>query len=377
MNIVYFLTYGYSLKTWDQSSALIREIKYFNFLSEQYGYKFFIVTYGDEEDLNYENLFLNAEIIPIYKYIKKSKFKLVNLFLSFFYSFRIKNLINENISITKQNQLLGSWVSYCFKKITKSKLFIRTGYDMYLFSIKDKKSLLKQLLYRQLTSLSLVFADIYSVSSNSDYDFLKIKFLKKRKKQEVFLLPNWVDTATSEKIKFREETIISVGRLETQKNYSFLIKEFSKISQNLIIYGKGTKKLKLINLAKKYKTNLEIIEQVDNKSLLIKLSNTKFFILGSHFEGHPKALLEAMGAGCIVLASKISNHEEIIEDGVDGYLFEIKKNSLKKLFENISSKDEEELQNISYNAIRKIQSNFSISKIANEENRLIRSLEHE
>ena len=89
MNIVYFLTYGYSLKTWDQSSALIREIKYFNFLSEQYGYKFFIVTYGDEEDLNYENLFLNAEIIPIYKYIKKSKFKLVNLFLSFFYSFRI------------------------------------------------------------------------------------------------------------------------------------------------------------------------------------------------------------------------------------------------------------------------------------------------
>ena len=70
MNIVYFLTFGYSLKTWDESSALGREVQYFNFLSKKYGYKFFIVTYGDSEDLDYKELFDKAEIIPIYSYVK-------------------------------------------------------------------------------------------------------------------------------------------------------------------------------------------------------------------------------------------------------------------------------------------------------------------
>ena len=70
LNIVYFLTYGYSLETWNESSALEREAKYFNFLSDAFGFKFYIVTYGDETDLAYENIFSNAEIIPVYKYKK-------------------------------------------------------------------------------------------------------------------------------------------------------------------------------------------------------------------------------------------------------------------------------------------------------------------
>ena len=57
---------------------------------------------------------------------------------------KIKKIINEDIHITKQNQLLGSWVSYIFKKITGSKFFIRTGYDMYFFSKAEKKALLNK-----------------------------------------------------------------------------------------------------------------------------------------------------------------------------------------------------------------------------------------
>lgn len=376
MNIVYFLTFGYSLKTWEQSSVLKREAKYFNFLSKKYGYKFYIITYGDEEDLKYIDLFDNAEIIPIYKYVKRYRFRLINLFLSFFYPMKLKNLINENIFITKQNQLLGSWVSYFFKVITKSKLFIRTGYDMYFFSIKDKKSVLKRVQYRLLTSLSLQFADLYTVSSKSDYDFLKLKFLKKRKK-EINLLPNWVDTKNSESLKFRENTIISVGRLEYQKNYPFLIKELAKTDQRLIIYGQGSEKRELVELAKKFKTNLEIYDKIDNESLLMLLAKSKYFVLASHFEGNPKALLEAMGAGCIVIASKISNHQEIINNGENGFLFEIKENSLRDLFNEIAISGEyriEKLQSISSEATKTISSIYSISEIAKEENNLMRSL---
>ena len=63
------------------------------------------------------------------------------------------------------------------KLISKSKLYTRTGYDMYLFSIKDRKNIYKRFLYLILTQVTLLFSDRYSVTSNSDALFLKKKFL--------------------------------------------------------------------------------------------------------------------------------------------------------------------------------------------------------
>ena len=378
MNIVYFLTFGYSLKTWDESSALGREVQYFNFLSKKYGYKFFIVTYGDSEDLDYKELFDKAEIIPIYSYVKESKFKIINLLSSILFPLKLNKLINEKIDITKQNQLLGSWSSYFFKKISKSKYFIRTGYDMYLFTIENNKNILKKYFYKKLTKFSIRFADVYSVSSKSDYEFLKKIF--KKNTSNIFLLPNWVNSYEYKDFEKRNDLLISVGRLEYQKNYEYLIYELAKTNFKIKIFGQGSQKTNLLNLASKLETNLEIIDKVNNQSLLEMLSNTKYFVLPSNFEGNPKALLEAMGAGCVVFASKIPNHLEIINHYEDGFLFDIKKNSLRKQFHDIVLDPEltsEQIKNISYNAFSKIQSNFSIEKIADNENELMKRLKNE
>ena len=40
MNIAFFFTYGYSLKTWKESGVLDRELKILEFLTSRYGYKF-------------------------------------------------------------------------------------------------------------------------------------------------------------------------------------------------------------------------------------------------------------------------------------------------------------------------------------------------
>ena len=379
MNIVYFLTFGYSLKTWDESSALERESKYFNYLSENYGYKFYIVTYGDQEDLNFKGSFLNAEIIPIYKYFKKSRIKIFNLIFSIFYPYKLKKIIDEKITITKQNQLLGTWVSYGYKKLTNSKLFVRTGYDMYLFSIKNNKSILKKYLYKQLTQYALKVSDIYTVSSKSDFDFLN-KTFKNKHYSELFLLPNWIDIKYNEVFKERKNIILSVGRLEYQKNYEYLIKELSGTNLEIVIFGQGSEKDKLLKLANKLGTKLEIIEKIDNNKLLDTLSKTKYFVLPSIFEGNPKALLEAMGAGCIVFASKIPNHLEIIKHYEDGVLFEIKEKLLREQIENVILKrefTEDELQDMSSKASKNVNLKFSISKIASKENQLINSLNNE
>lgn len=377
MNIVYFLTYGYSLETWSSSSALEREVKYFNYLSKNYGYKFHIVTYGNNEDTEFSDYFINATILPIGSITKIPKNKYFGFIKSFYYPFKIKKHINEKNNIVKQNQLLGSWVSIIFKYITNSKLFVRTGYDMYLFSKKEKKKFVKILAYKLLTRLTIKFSDRYTVSSTSDMSFLESNFNSQTK---AHLLHNWVESFEVGKISDRESTIISVGRLEYQKNYEFLIKELSNLRLELQIVGEGSMKDELINLAKKFNTNLQITQRIDNKELTRKFMNIKLFVISSHFEGNPKVLLEAMAAGCIVFASNIKNHSEIIDEGINGFLFELEENSLRnKILEIIQSMEEASdfLEKVSHSATQKIKTKYSLPIIAEEENRLLLELASE
>jgi glycosyltransferase involved in cell wall biosynthesis len=52
------------------------------------------------------------------------------------------------------------------------------------------------------------------------------------------------------------------------------------------------------------------------------LSNALFFVTPSRLEGLPIALLEAMAHGQCCLASNIPPHQEIIQTGQDGLLFQ-------------------------------------------------------
>ena len=46
------------------------------------------------------------------------------------------------------------------------------------------------------------------------------------------------------------------------------------------------------------------------------MNNYKYYLSSSKFEGNPKTILEAMSSGCIVIASNIKNHKEIIKHNI-------------------------------------------------------------
>ena len=122
---------------------------------------------------------------------------------------------------------------------------------------------------------------------------------------------------------------------------------------------------------------MEIIDSISNSELINNLHNVKYFILPSHYEGNPKALLEAMSAGCIVFASNIKNHNEIINHKVNGFLFDLYRGSLKDVLTQVLNKSkfsEEELEFISKNAVNTINEEYSISKILNEEKNMLNDL---
>ncbi len=67
-----------------------------------------------------------------------------------------------------------------------------------------------------------------------------------------------------------------------------------------------------------------------NEELLNLLEKYMFYISASKFEGNPKTVLEALSVGCVVFASNIQNHQELINHS-NGYLFNLTKNSLKSV----------------------------------------------
>ena len=226
-----------------------------------------------------------------------------------------------------------------------------------------------------LTFFGLNSADLYSVTSRADYEFLLQSFNFKRNKLKI--LKNWVETSQSIDTASRNEKLISIGRLEYQKNYKFLVKELSGQDYPLIIYGSGSKREELLELSKNLNVNLEIIDSISNRELINNLQNTKYFILPSRYEGNPKALLEAMSAGCIVFASNIKNHDEIINHKVNGFLFDLQRGSLKDVITQVlnnSKFNKEDLEFISKNAVNTINEEYSISKIFNEEKNMLNDL---
>jgi len=361
LNIGIFFTHDYSLKSWNNTRTLDKELKIYRHLSKEYNINFVFYTYGDSEDLKLLPEELGIKVFPIYDKFKKYKNKFVRLLYSFFIPFRLKKYTKE-IDIIQQHQLAGVWVSLIIKYLTKKPLFIRTGYDTYQFSLKEKKSFIKRLFYKLMTFFSLKYSDIYSVTSISDMNFLENNFKTRPKK--LVLRPNWVTDLKISTSERYSNKILSVGRLEKQKNYELLIKELKNTKGTLVldIVGEGSLKESLQKLAKENSVEVNFLGIVDNENLMLMYQKYKYYISTSGFEGNPKTILEAMVSGCIVMASDIPNHAELIENGLNGFLFDLKNPNLQGLLKSLKSNIL--IKNISNQAAETIKSSHSINKIS-------------
>ncbi len=368
MRILYFFTFDYSLHTLKNSGSLDREIQYFEYMNKKYNHEFLLVTYGDDSDFEVIKESEAIKLLPIYTIFKKYNNKLLRYASSFFYASKLKKLV-ETPDLIKQNQLMGCWVPIMYKFLSKKKLFIRTGYDMYTFSKKDSKPILIQFLYFILTKFALASADIYSVSSIDDQKFLNT-FKTTRK---IELLPNWVENLRKNNFKDRyRNKLLAVGRLESQKNYPLLIKSFENSSLEIDIYGDGSLKQELTNLSKKYNVKINFLGKLNYNELKKEFQKYKIFISTSLFEGNPKSTMEAMSAGCIPVVLNIPNNRELITNEFNGYLFEPTDN-LQQLVSKVLANIDKSIE-VSEKSFEFIQDNYDIAKIGAKEIGLISNL---
>ena len=90
------------------------------------------------------------------------------------------------------------------------------------------------------------------------------------------------------------------------------------------------------------------------------------------YEGNPKAILEAMSSGCMVVAFENKNIEEIIENNQNGFIFHDFKDLPNLLNKIINNKELFEL--ISENARETINQNYIFESAITREVDIYKSL---
>ena len=133
----------------------------------------------------------------------------------------------------------------------------------------------------------------------------------------------------------------------------------------LRIVGEGKLKKTLIELSKKYNIELELSNNLNNDLLLETYSEYLFYIQLSKFEGNPKTILEAMGAGCVVITTNVYGIKNIIKHEENGILLK-KNDDLSSIIDNLLL-DNGLINKISTNAKETVFNNFSYENYLNIE----------
>ena len=122
------------------------------------------------------------------------------------------------------------------------------------------------------------------------------------------------------------KTVIgSLGRLHRQKGYDVLLEAFAGIASTLdachvLLVGEGPERAALVAQAKQLGLEGRVWfagERAETRPLLEKMA---IYVQPSRFEGTPNAVMEAMAAGCPVLATRVDGIAELLSDPRSGYL---------------------------------------------------------
>ena len=192
----------------------------------------------------------------------------------------------------------------------------------------------------------------------------------------------------------KENTIISVARLFPQKRQEILIKAFANIAERfpewkLVIYGEGPERESLESLIESLSPTLPNREGELNihknrissrillpgrcETVIEEMNKAKIFAFSSDYEGLSNAMLEAVCVGLPIVSTKVSGTDELIRDGVNGYVVNLgDTDALANALERLMT-DETKIQSFSLES-RNLAEKFRMDNIVEEWLSLIRKV---
>ncbi|MFC1667381.1 glycosyltransferase family 4 protein [Candidatus Omnitrophota bacterium] len=361
--IAYFLSYAYSIKEGFVSGSIDRLKKELEYLSKYY----YVEVYSKDSTkffktpqsaLEIENVrFRGIPFSFIYTSGDRAVFSLLlKRFTSFlvllqyyFLTFIIYNRKLKTIDAALVYHVSGGVCPVLCNRFFNHKMNILTRYSWsWNLFIKKTRNAIEQKLFAFFEKFVLDNSNIIFPATE---DLGKcVGEIVSAASPNLVLLPNWIDCDRFKPIRLEKEyDIIAVGRLTAQKNHMLLLESvrlYEKESNQklkVLIVGSGALRQKISDFASDNFINLTIIEKIPNDKMPYYYNKSMIYAMSSRYEGHPKALLEAMACGIPAIGTDVTGINSVIQDGERGILCKEEPHGLKDkmrlLFTNKEKRD--------------------------------------
>jgi glycosyltransferase involved in cell wall biosynthesis len=153
----------------------------------------------------------------------------------------------------------------------------------------------------------------------------------------VAVIPNYVEIDRfSPRYDLREKnTTLFVGRIAPEKNLASLIEAVRSLNIQLAIIKKGPLENELRESFGILEVRLQWLGNVSNSDLPYLFNKASMFVLPAFYEGHPKALIEAMVCGLPVIGADSAGIRDLIRHRETSYLYGTDAGSIQKAIKEL------------------------------------------
>lgn len=315
IHLTLFLTRAVPLSLWDQLGLLEREIVLYRRLCPHLT-AFSIVTDGGAEELDYQEKLPGVRILYNRWGLSPNLYSLLAPFLHW------QTL--QKATIYKTNQLDGAWTAIIAGLLHHRPVIVRAGYGWALNFRRSRGDTRKARLIRRLERWMLRRANRVAITTPRLRQYIVQEHGVPA--ERVAVIPNYVDTegfCPLPNVQPGNGRVVFVGTFNSAKNLPALLQAAAQVpAMQLTLIGDGPLRPQLETLAQ----DLDIVERVtfagrvNHAQLPNALNQAQVFALVSHYEGHPKALIEAMACGRAVVGTDVDGIQDVIRHEETGLL---------------------------------------------------------
>jgi glycosyltransferase involved in cell wall biosynthesis len=310
VRLAVFFTQGVSLTTWDDVGSFDREVALYRRLQAR-GVAVSFVTYGNRDHRDYAHRIPGITIL-------NNRWQLPPAVYARLISLLHRRTLRQ-CDIVKTNQIPGGEAALRTARWFGKPLIARCGY-MWSFNVAKEKG--EQAAREARGVEETLFSAASRIVVTTAAMAADVKRRVEGAGERLHIVPNYVDVES-----FRPDAgtlpqfdLAYVGRLAQEKNISSLLEAARAVGASLQLVGDGPLRQNLID--KPGDVNWQICwrRRVRNSDLPPVFRAAKVFVLPSSYEGHPKALIEAMACGLPVIGGDSPGIRELIRHGENGCL---------------------------------------------------------
>lgn len=163
-----------------------------------------------------------------------------------------------------------------------------------------------------------------------------------------------------------EGYVLYFGRLSPEKGVKTLIEAAKKCGCRLVILGTGPEEAELKAQAQNC-SNIEFKGFQMGEALTGFVRKSRCVVMPSAcYENGPYSAMEAMALGKPLIVSNMGGLPELVEDGVNGYVYENSSDALAACIEKMRNLSENEYKSMAINAMEKAKTMFDAKNYVKE-----------